>query len=79
MTAGAMTRAGGKPSIKLLLVLGGLVMLAHLLVLQGSPLRFGAKLQPGKPATQAFSTRAIEAPPALDAIPVAGAQQPARQ
>ena len=79
MTAGAMTRAGEMPSIKLLLVLGGLVMLAHLLVLQGSPLRFGAKLQPGKPATQAFSTRAIEASPALEVTPVAAAQPPVRQ
>ena len=74
MKAGAMTKAGGMPSMKLLLVLGGLVMLTHLLVLQGSPLRFGGKLQPGKPAARAFATRAIEAPPAVEAPPVTPAQ-----
>ena len=72
-----MTRTGGTPSIKLLLVLAGLVMLAHLLVLQGSPLRFGAKVPPGKQA-RAFSTRAIEPPPAVEALPVTPARPLAR-
>ena len=72
-----MTKAGGTPSIKLLLALGGLVMLAHLLVLQRSPPRFGAKVPSGKQA-RAFSTRAIEPMPAVEAPPVTPAQPLAR-
>lgn len=72
-----MTKTGGTPSTKLLLVLAGLVMLVHLLVLQGSPLRFGAKVPPGKQA-RAFSTRAIEPLPAVEAPPVTPAQPIAR-
>ena len=81
MTAGPVTRVGGMPSIKLLLMLGGLVMLAHLLVLRGSPLRLGAKPAHGPSAAHAFSTRAIESAPAVEAaavVPVQPAAPPAR-
>ena len=69
------------PSIKLLLMLVGVVVLAHLLVLQGSPLRFGAKPAHSTSAARAFSTRSVEAVPALEAPPAAPAKaaaQPAK-
>ena len=73
-----MTRAGAIPSIKLLLMLGGVVMLVHLLVLQGSPLRFGAKPDSGPPAARAFSTRAIEPATTVAEAPAAPARPVAR-
>lgn len=84
MTAGAVTKAGRSPSLKLLLGLSMAVLLTHLLLLQDSPLRFGVKPQAGKLAARAFLTRTIEPAPAPVATlvtpmrPVAAAVRPQR-
>lgn len=69
--------SSGSPPWRLLFALGALVVAAHVLVLQASPTRLGARLDPDAFSTRAFSTRTIEpkpeaapAPPARPARPV---------
>jgi hypothetical protein len=59
------------PPWRALLALAALVLAAHTLLLQSSPKRFGAKLDPAAPPVQAFVTRRIEAPPPEPVLPPA--------
>ncbi|MES2361872.1 MAG: DUF3108 domain-containing protein [Pseudomonadota bacterium] len=66
--------SSGSPPWRLLLALAGLVLAAHVLVLQASPARLGARLDPDAFSTRAFSTRTIEAKPAPEAAPAPAAR-----
>ncbi|WP_421953939.1 DUF3108 domain-containing protein [Polaromonas sp.] len=64
-----MATGSGAPPWRLLLALGALVVAAHVLVLQASPTRLGARLDPDAFSTRAFATRSIEPKPAPEAAP----------
>jgi Protein of unknown function (DUF3108) len=59
------------PPWRALLALAALVLAAHTLVLQGSPPRFGPKLDPTAAPVKAFTTRRIDATPPEPAMPQA--------
>lgn len=76
-----MTRPDGSTPWRSLAGLAALVVAVHVLVLQASPSRLGAKFDQRDNDVRAFSTRRIEAPPA-QAIPepaVAARPRPARK
>ncbi|WP_371439019.1 DUF3108 domain-containing protein [Polaromonas sp.] len=72
-----MATGSGAPPWRLLLALGALVVAAHVLVLQASPTRLGARLDPDAFSTRVFATRSIEPKPAPEAAP-APAARPAK-
>jgi len=69
----SMAQPNGSPPWPRLAVLAGLVVLAHILLLQASPARLGTRFDRDARETRSFATRNIAAPPvrqALAATPV---------
>ena len=77
-----MAQPNGSPPWPRLAVLAALVVLVHMLLLQATPARLGARFDRDAKETRSFATRSIEAPPvpqALPATPAPVAPAPAKK
>jgi hypothetical protein len=63
-----MAQPNGSPPWPRLAILAGLVVLAHMLLLQATPARLGARFDRDARENRSFATRSIEAPPAPQAM-----------